>query len=162
MKHPLPDRLPGVALVVWALLAVAGPARAAAPAAVEARASVARDVFDGWLDRGPQYLLSQVVPLPVTVERRFVGFRLSRWFPAHPDVTEGTLRRGDVIQRVNGRSVEHPDQFLFVWKQLHGAAAVVIEGQRDGAPLKVTLDVVDAPADSASRGTPTESAPGAP
>jgi type II secretory pathway component PulC len=162
MKHPLPDRTPGAALVVLALLALAGPARAASPAAVEAKASVARDVFEGWLERGPQYLLSQVVPLPVTVERRFVGFRLSRWFPAHPDVTEGTLRRGDVIQRVNGRSVEHPDQFLFVWKQLRGAPAVVIEGQRDGAPLKATLDIVDAPSAGASRGTPTESAPGTP
>ncbi len=136
-------------LVLLAGLTLAAPARAgerdAAPAAVQTQADVPRAVFDAWLERGPQYLLSQVVPMPVTQAKRFLGFRLSRWFPAHPEVHEGAVRTGDVVLRVNGRSVERPDQFLYAWKQLRGVEAVVIEGTRDGAPLKATLRIVDEP-----------------
>jgi len=147
MKHPLRS-LARLVVVLGALVAlpVQGAERGAAPLPVEARGAIPRAVFEAWLARGPQYLLSQVVPVPVTRDKRFLGFRLSRWFPAHPEVTEGAVRQGDVVLRINGRAVERPDQFLYVWKQLPGAATVLIEGARDGAPLKVTLTIVDEPA----------------
>lgn len=144
MKHLRRSTL----VLVLALGVLSSHLRAEPAASVESTGSIERAVFDQWLDRGPQYLLSQTVPMPVTHERRFVGFRVSMWFPGHPDVTEGAVKLGDVVQRVNGRSVEHPDQFLYVWKQLRGARAVVIDGLREGRPWKATLSVIDPPASS--------------
>ena len=126
----------------------------AAPAAIQTEGSIPRATFDRWLSRGPQYLLSQVVPTPVTRDRRFLGFQLSAWFPGHPDVPQGAMRLGDVVLRVNGRSVERPDQFLYVWKTLTGVATVVVEGTRDGAPLKATLTIVDEPVAPSAPETP--------
>jgi type II secretory pathway component PulC len=164
MKHRLPETL----VLLLVLGALAAPVRAESavrepvPAVVETQTSVSRDVFDAWLARGPQYLLSQVVPMPVTRERRFEGFRLSRWFPGHPEVTEGAVRTGDVVQRVNGRSVERPDQFLYVWKHLQGATEVRIEGLREGRRLKATLTIVDAPAAPPAAAPASEPSPGSP
>ena len=147
MKH----RPPRVLFLLVALgfsgaALAAGPGtRSPAPAVVETQGAIPRATFDTWLARGPQYLLSQVVPIAVTRDRTFLGFRLSTWFPGHPDVAQGAVRQGDVVVRVNGRSVERPDQFLVVWKQLQGVSSVVIEGARHGAPLKATLVIVDPP-----------------
>ena len=164
MKH----RFPRAALLLLAIGALASPDRgqlpaaSQAPAPVETQASIPRAVFETWITRGPQYLLSQVVPMPITRQKHFEGFRLSQWFPRHPEVAEGAIRLGDVILRINGRSVERPDQFLYVWKQLNGASSVVIEGLRDGNPLKATLTIVDDPAGPAANPPASEPATGTP
>jgi|GEM_PF-2570914 len=159
MKH----RRPNVLALVLALGWLGAPLAAEPAAGIETSGAIERAVFDQWLDRGPQYLLSQVVPMPVTREKHFIGFRVATWFPAHPEVTEGAVRVGDVVQRVNGRSVERPDQFLTVWKQLRGATAVVVDGLRDGRPWKATLAIVDPPAPPVAPSVaPSEPAAGTP
>jgi hypothetical protein len=163
MNNPSPDHMNTIASrlvfsLLWvALLLSAAPlaiAKAPAPRDTAPRPKIDAAVFETWLARGPQYLLSQVVPVPVTEGARFKGFRLSFWFPGHPnEVSSAWLRPGDVITRVNGRSVERPDQFLYLWKRLGESRRLMIEGWREEIvngqtsrrDFAITFDIVDSP-----------------
>ena len=138
----------------------ASPARPASPERSRGeqsrgeRPQINAAIFETWLARGPQYLLSQVVPVPVTEGKRFHGFRLTFWFPGHPgEVSSAWVRPGDVITRVNGRSVERPDQFLSLWKRLGESRRLLIEGWREETDhgqtsrrdFAVTFDIIDSP-----------------
>jgi hypothetical protein len=160
--------------LVLALLA-ASVASAAEPTPPVTRASIPRPVLREWLARGPQYLLSQVVPTPLMDQGKFRGYRLNLWFPEHPEVVQGAVRLGDVVTRINGRSIERPDQYLYIWKTLESAAAIDLDLVRDGRPLRVSFDLPEPPAPPAQEqpgqapaprdppGTPaTPSTPGAP
>lgn len=156
---PEPDKTmtkAGITLSVILLLAGASLALAGEKDALPAGAQpqIEAPVFEAWLARGPQYLLSQVVPVPVTEGTRFHGFRLTQWFPGHPgEISSAWVRPGDVITRINGRSVERPDQFLYLWKRLGEGRRLVIEGwrpetsqgQQSRRSFAVTFDIVDPP-----------------
>ncbi len=179
MSNPYPDTpqrsylvhalIPTVLTVLAAFAVVMAPAGTlqAKGKKVEAPSKdlpkIEKPTFEAWLARGPQYLLSQVVPVPVTEGTRFQGFRLTQWFPGHPgEIASTWIRPGDVITRINGRSVERPDQFLYLWKRLGESRRLMIEGWRTNAspdqpgrrPFAVTFEIVDAPASASPEAAP--------
>jgi S1-C subfamily serine protease len=76
---------------------------------------------------------------------RFQGWVIKRLHPADPCYREVDLRSGDVVQRVNGKSIEKPDQAFEVFESLRTAPAVAVEYLRDGKPRQVTLPISDEP-----------------
>jgi hypothetical protein len=162
MSNHNPERIPPLAnlrhllgaLALLATLSVGAGPVSAQPTAEPVVITMARGELLTWLNRGPQYLLSQLIPVPVVEERRFKGYRLTAWFPSHPEVTAGPIRPGDVIKRIHGRSIERPDQYLYLWKRLRGEDSFDVTGTRDGEPFTVTFKIVTPPA-------PAEAAPAA-
>ena len=76
----------------------------------------------------------------VFVAGKFHGFRLiSLNDPAFRGVE---LRAGDVITRVNGFPIEHPEDALEVFKSLDVSSEVRIDYERDGVPgeLRYAID----------------------
>ncbi len=96
---------------------------------------IPRDRYDDAVLRGPSWFIQQVAVEPVVVGRSFRGFMLTRLFGGNE--AQGLLV-GDIVQRVNGRSIERPDQFMRVWQQLKGAEHLTVQIVRHNKPLELT------------------------
>jgi S1-C subfamily serine protease len=80
---------------------------------------------------------------PARVSGRFHGFRVValRGDPAFwRDVD---LRAGDVVTRVNGMPIEHPEEALEVFRSLDVASELRVDLERDGAPRDLRFSILD-------------------
>ena len=87
-----------------------------------------------FLNRGMQPLIANVVldRYPRLTSKRFRGWRVIEFFPADARFRDVDLKPGDVVVRVNGRSIERPEQWDAVWTGLKTAKELVVETQRKG------------------------------
>ena len=118
------------------------PAEESAPAADNhaLRRSVVRSVVKGGLG-----LFLQRVTLddqPVMKDGRFHGFRIA----ALPDAGfwRGVdLRPGDVIVRVNGMPIEHPEEALEAFHSLEVASELRVAYERGGEARELSYRIID-------------------
>jgi len=75
--------------------------------------------------------------------RRFQGWLIKSMYPGDPCYQDIDLRRGDVVQKVNGKSIEKPEQAFDVAQSLRAASAIVVEFLRDGKPQRFTIAIAD-------------------
>ena len=75
--------------------------------------------------------------------RRFQGWLIKSLYPGDPCYHDIDLRRGDVVQKVNGKSIEKPEQAFDVAESLKTAPAIVVDFLREGKPQRLTLAIVD-------------------
>lgn len=102
---------------------------------------IPRDALKAELDRGIGRFLQQVRAEPVISRGRFLGWRLMTLFPSRGDVHVQAIKPGDVVRRVNGQSVERPEDFKAVWDSLATAPQLVIEIERDGESSTVRYTI---------------------
>ena len=77
--------------------------------------------------------------------RRFQGWLIKSLYPNDPCYQDIDLRGGDVVQKVNGRSIEKPEQAFDVAESLRTATEIVVEFRRAGKPQRITIAIVDKP-----------------
>jgi type II secretory pathway component PulC len=125
-------------------------ASAARPAARSDERPLARDVNAGVISRealraqlalGIGRFLQQVRTEPALAKGQWKGWRLLTLFPNHASVQVRVLRAGDTVLRVNGRSIERPEEFKSIWDSLGDASQLVLDIERDGKPstLRYTI-----------------------
>jgi hypothetical protein len=102
------------------------------------RAAVARVV-----DRGLGQWLSQVEVKALRRSRKFTGWQVIQLYPNDPCYRAVDVQRGDVVTRVNGASLEKPDQANQVFQGLRTAPALEIDLLRQGVARRVSLTIVD-------------------
>jgi general secretion pathway protein C len=102
------------------------------------RSAVARVV-----DRGLGQWLSQVEVKPQRSGRKFTGWQVVQLYPDDPCYRAVDVQRGDVVTRVNGASLEKPDQANQVFQKLRTAPALEIDLLRQGVARRVSLTIVD-------------------
>jgi hypothetical protein len=102
------------------------------------RAAIVRVV-----DRGLGQWLSQVRVAPARTGRKFTGWEIRELYPDDPCYRAVDLRAGDVVTRVNGASLEKPDEANQVFQGLRTAPGLDIELVRQGVPRRVSLAIVD-------------------
>lgn len=73
----------------------------------------------------------------------FVGFRIERLWPNDARFEDAELEPGDVVMRVNGRSIERPGQAKRIWDSLREADELVVEYRRDGTERRLRYRIVD-------------------
>ncbi len=109
---------------------------------VEAAPGTIRRIdLDGVLADGPGAILGRVLTEPVLERGKFVGFRITafpRGAPAGID-----LRTGDVVCRVNGRSVERPENYYEIFQELKVAGELRVELLRDGTAETLLYPIVE-------------------
>lgn len=93
---------------------------------------ISRVVLQAELQRGIGAFLRQVRTKPAMQRGRFVGWRVLELFKKRPEVHVLGVKPGDTVLKVNGRSLERPEQFKSVWDTLGAAPELVIEIERDG------------------------------
>jgi type II secretory pathway component PulC len=93
------------------------------------------------IDRGLGVFLQNVMveDYPAMKDGRFFGFRLKT---LNPDWAID-LRPGDVIVRVNGQIIEHPEEADAALRSLEKAPSLKIDYERDGKMKTFELPIVD-------------------
>ena len=105
--------------------------------------TIARSALRAELARGIGRFLQNVKTEAVLSHGHFVGWRVLALFPKRPEVHVQGIKAGDVLLRVNGVSVERPEDFKSVWDTLDNAKELVLEIERDGQPSALHYDIVD-------------------
>jgi hypothetical protein len=74
---------------------------------------------------------------------RFQGWLIKSLYPGDPCYQDIDLRRGDVVQKVNGKSIEKPEQAFDVAESLKTAPAIVVDFLREGKPQRITIAIAN-------------------
>ena len=74
---------------------------------------------------------------------RFQGWLVKSLYPGDPCYEAIDLRSGDIVQKVNGKSIERPEQAFDVAQSLRTAPALSVDFLRDGKPHKIEIAIVD-------------------
>jgi type II secretory pathway component PulC len=114
-----------------------------APLPVEMEAGViSRAALQAVLASGIGKFLQQVRAEPSVTRGRFIGWRMVSLFPDRSDVHVQVLRPGDTVVRVNGQSIERPEQFKALWDAMANATELVLDIQREGrsSRLRYTIE----------------------
>jgi hypothetical protein len=122
----------------------APPSAAAAAPAVPALppGQLARGQVENVLVQGPPWLLRRVPIEEVIRAGAFIGWKVL----ALPDSWSNIeIKPGDVITKVNGATLERPDDLFEVWKGLVTAKEIRIDYEREGAPRQLVLQIVGDP-----------------
>jgi S1-C subfamily serine protease len=102
-----------------------------------------RSALKRTVDAGLGRWLQTVSVDPLLARGHFRGW-IIRSFNSDDTCYAGVdLRAGDVVTRVNGRGVEHPEEALEVWTKLPTSSELVIDFLRDGQARKVRFGIVD-------------------
>lgn len=93
------------------------------------------------INKGLGVLLQNIMveDYPAMKDGRFYGFRLKALSPAWAV----DLKPGDVIVRVNGQVIEHPEEADAALRSLEKAPALKIEYEREGRMRTLELPIVD-------------------
>jgi S1-C subfamily serine protease len=152
MAEPAPVGPEPAPLVAAPPPAPAAPASPASPAApppaptctmfvkpgVVGRAALVRLV-----DAGMPRWLQGVEGDRVLAKHRFQGWVIKSLHRADPCYQDIDLRQGDVVQKVNGKSIEKPEQAFEVFESVRTAPAIVVDYLRAGKPRQLTLPISD-------------------
>jgi hypothetical protein len=95
------------------------------------------------LDAGLGRFLQGVVTEPRLEDGDFVGFELVSLYPDDPRFARLDLRPGDVVTRVNGRSIERPEHAIAVWSSLRVASQLLVEYRHEGEARELRFEIVD-------------------
>ena len=114
----------------------ASPAK---PAADSIRRSAVLDV----LAAGPGAFLQKVVvdDHPVLAAGKFHGFRITS---LQADSFRGVdLKPGDVVTRIEGMPIEHPEEAIEAFNALQVASELRVDYERDGVPRMLRYSIVE-------------------
>ena len=95
------------------------------------------------LDAGLPRWLQGVEGDRVLAKHRFQGWLVKSIYPNDPCYRDVDLRPGDVVQKVNGKSIERPEQAFEVVESLRTARAIVVDHLREGKPRQFMLSISD-------------------
>ena len=89
------------------------------------------------VDEGAQAFIQRVQIRPAFRNGQFYGWRVLEYRGPGP------VRAGDIVRRVNGQSLERPEQFMKAWEGLKRRAELVLEMVRHGRTLVLRWSIVD-------------------
>ena len=95
---------------------------------------IPRAALNTVLSASPGFFLQHVDTKPRYRSGHFAGWKLASFFPGDPRFQTVDLHAGDVVTRVNGSTVERPEQLLELWERLKTDKELVVDIERDGQP----------------------------
>ena len=119
------------------------PAHATAPAPLDEHhlaRSVVHDVVSQGLGSFLQHV--DVADQPVLAAGKFHGFRIAA-LKDSPFWQGVDLKPGDVVVRVNGFPIEHPEQAQTAFDSLEVSSELRVDYERDGQPRALVYAIVD-------------------
>lgn len=103
--------------------------------------SLRRSAVKAGIARGLGYFLQNVTveDYPVMHGNKFYGFKVKA-ISAELGVD---IQPGDVVTRVNGMSIEHPEDADAAMRTLEKASALKVDFERDGKPRTLSLPITE-------------------
>lgn len=80
---------------------------------------------------------------PKLEKGRFMGWRVVSFAQGDATLRSGVLQPGDTVLRVNGQSIERPEQFKDVWDSMATASDLVLQVQRAGKNSELRYHIID-------------------
>ena len=102
---------------------------------------ISRAVLQAELASGIGRFLQQVRAEPSLARGRFMGWRVLTLFPNRADIHVQVLRPGDTVMRVNGQSIERPEEFKSLWDAMAKADELVLDIQRNGRKSRLRYTI---------------------
>jgi type II secretory pathway component PulC len=93
------------------------------------------------LDAGLPRWLQGVEGDRALANHRFQGWLVKSIYPDDPCYKDLDLRAGDVVQKVNGKSIEKPEQAFDVAESLRTAPSLTVDYLRDGKPRHLNIEI---------------------
>ncbi len=109
-----------------------GPAEAAGG---PADGSIRRAEIEAFVAQGPHALLGVVELAPFRRGDEAVGYELRGFLPGSGFLLAGGFLPGDIVQRVNGRNVLMPDEFMAAWTEVATRDTLTVDFVREGEEL---------------------------
>jgi S1-C subfamily serine protease len=97
------------------------------------------------LDAGLPRWLQGVEGDRALANHRFQGWLVKSIYPDDPCYKELDLRAGDVVQKVNGRSIERPEHAFDVAESLRTAPRLTVDYLRDGKARQLSIEITSEP-----------------
>ena len=117
------------------------------------------DVDRVLVQQGPPWILRRVMREETFgKDGRFAGWRITG-LPEEWRAID--LRPGDVVARVNGKTLETPEEACDAWKSVAGATAIKLSLVRDGAPRDLVIPIDGDPNAAAIRALEQDTPPAA-
>lgn len=110
-------------------------------AAIVEGADIPRAALLAVLSGGVGRFLQRVQLEPALDKGRFVGWRLVRLFD-DAQAGQGALQPGDTLLRVNGQSIERPEQFKNVWDSMATESQLILQVERAGQKSEIRHRIV--------------------
>ena len=107
------------------------------------RGLVRRSALVRLIDAGLPRWMQGVEGDRALANHRFQGWLIKSIYPGDPCYQDIDLHQGDVVQKVNGKSIEKPEQAFDVAQSLKTATAIVVEFLREGKPQRFTIAIAD-------------------
>jgi S1-C subfamily serine protease len=103
---------------------------------------LARAQVTAVLDRGPGAFLSGLEIEPTFRGNVFAGWMILAFQPNDPAYAHVDLVPGDVVTKINGRTIERPEQLQELWDSLRTATRLDVDYLRNGQPraLRYTIE----------------------
>lgn len=105
-----------------------------------AAAVIPRASLNTFLKNGPRHPLKLIQVQPAFQGGRFVGYKV-RGFSDQAAGFGSVLRKGDVITRVNNRSLARPEDYMAAWESLKNCVEVRVQLVRDGKKMDLSWSV---------------------
>jgi S1-C subfamily serine protease len=105
--------------------------------------AVKRSALVRVIDAGLPRWLQGVEGDRALANHRFQGWLVKSLHPQDPCYRDIELRPGDVVQKVNGKPIERPEQAFDVVESLRKASSLVVDYLRDGKAQRMTLAIAD-------------------
>ncbi|HEX4354290.1 MAG TPA: hypothetical protein VHZ95_15280 [Polyangiales bacterium] len=105
--------------------------------------TISRAALQAELALGIARFLQQVHTEPALAKGQWKGWRITSLYARRPEVQVRVLRVGDTVERVNGRSIERPEDFKSVWDSLSNSPQLVLDIERDGKPTRLRYTIAD-------------------
>lgn len=120
----------------------AAEAEAPMPAPAAPSGHLARGEVDAVLKQGPPWLLQRVRIEEVIRKGKFIGWRV---LDMPPEWSGADIQTGDVVTRVNGVTLERPDDLWSAWTTLAVASDLRVHYERDGETREMLMPITGAP-----------------
>ncbi|MBN2340784.1 MAG: hypothetical protein JXX29_11365 [Deltaproteobacteria bacterium] len=100
---------------------------------------VTREQLNSILEKGPAHILAMVQTDSVKEGGKFIGFKIVSFRVDAPSILG--VQPDDIVKKVNGLSIERPEQFLTVFEKLKTAAEITFVVMRDGTEMTLSTPI---------------------
>jgi len=95
------------------------------------------------LEEGIPRFLQNVRVEPRFLEGRFFGWQVISLYPDDPRFNQSSIRPGDIVIDVNGRSVERPEGLKVLWDDLASASNLRFTVLREGRTYLIDYEITE-------------------
>ena len=106
-------------------------------------ASIPRVDLVAMLEKGIPRFLQNIKVEPWLLDGRFVGWQVVSLFPDDPRFNRSSVRPGDVVIDVNGRSIQRPESLKVLWDGLASARNLRFTVFREGRTYVIDHEIID-------------------